>query len=82
MRIGCYRDRRCEGLAAALKDTGHDVSHIVTPCLEDSEFRRRAAEVDKASKETQLQSASSAEAERAIQLAQALRGMMAQKVNG
>jgi predicted nucleotidyltransferase len=74
--------RRCEGLAAALKDAGYNVSHIVTPCLEDPEFRRLAAEVDQAGKETQLRSASSAEAERAIQLAQELRETMAQKVNG
>jgi hypothetical protein len=49
--------------------------------LEDPEFRRVAAEVDEAGKETLLQSVSSAEAERAIQLAQELREMMAQKVN-
>jgi hypothetical protein len=73
--------RRCEGLEAALKDCGHDVSHRVTPFLEDAEFERLCAETEKARAATERREFSAVQAERAVQLSRRLHRMVANVVN-
>jgi predicted nucleotidyltransferase len=68
---------RCEGLAAALKDAGQDVSHIVTPVLEGAGFRRLAADVEESGAAMRPSAITSREAEQAVRLAQEMYGMLA-----
>jgi hypothetical protein len=67
---------RCQGLAAALEEIGHDITAIVIPFLEDQEFRRLGAEVNEAAQKTRRQEVSSTGAERAVRLAEELRQIL------